>query len=503
MKAAPQYACLYAREFPAQALLRQRAGVRENPVAVLEGEPPLQQVCSCNTRARLLGIEHGMTRVELDTFPSIAVLARSHAEEAAARSAMLECAGDFSPSVEEVSEGGAFVCVIDIAGTEKLHGAAVALGRTLLDRVRALGVVASVAVAGNFHASICLARGMWSKKRITVVAAGDESAALVALPLSVLDLSEEQAETFSLWGIHTLGMLAALPEKALIARMGQEGKRLRQLAAGTLPHLFVPIEPAFSLYELIELDSPVEVLESLLFVLGAMLEQIVLRAAARTLALAAVTVTLSLEGGGSHSRTVRPALPTNDRQLWLKLLHLDLEAHPPGAAILSLNLSAVPGQGSKVQLGLFSPQLPDASRFDVTLARIRAIVGEEAVGSPVLKDSHRPDDFQMKPFVVRTGAATAASARRSMIAMRQTRPAESVSVVLRDRQPASLFFRQKRYAVERAYGPWVTGGEWWGNARWGFQQWDLIARSLDGTLLCCCLVRDLVQNCWQMVALYD
>ena len=88
-----------------------------------------------------------------------------------------------------------------------------------------------------------------------------------------------------------------------------------------------------------ELDSPVEVLESLLFVIGVMLEQLIVRATARVLALASVTIRLSLEGGASHSRTVRPALPTNDRHLWIKLLHLDLEAHPPHAAILSLRVT--------------------------------------------------------------------------------------------------------------------------------------------------------------------
>jgi protein ImuB len=503
MKPAEQYACLYAREFPAQALLRLRADLREKPCAVLEGAPPSQAVCSCNTKARLLGVERGMTRVELDTFPSLTVLIRSPTEEAAAKSAMLECAGAFSPSVEDVSDSNTFLCVIDIAGTEKLHGPPARLGKTLLARAGALGIASSVAIASNFHAAICLARGMWAKKRVVVIPQGAESAALMPLPLSVLDLSEEQAETFSLWGIRTLGMLAALPEKALIARMGQQGKKLRQLASGVLPHLFVPIEPVFSLSESIELDSPVELLESLLFVLGVMLEQLIPRTAARTLALAAVTVELSLEGGGSHSRTVRPALPTNDRQLWLKLLHLDLEAHPPNAAILSLNLSAVPGQVSKVQLGLFSPQLPEATRFDVTLARIRAIVGEESVGSPVLKDSHRPDDFQMQSFVVPMTAPTTHLSNRSLTAMRQLRPAEDVSITLRDQQPVSLYFRQKRYVVERAYGPWLVGGEWWSNARWGFQQWDLIALSHDDAQLCGCLVRDLTRNCWQMVALYD
>jgi protein ImuB len=66
--------------------------------------------------------------------------------------------------------------------------------------------------------------------------------------------------------------------------------------------------------------------------------------------------TLSLEKAAPHTRTVRPALPTNDKQLWIKLLNLDLEVHPPQGPILSLSLPAEPG--SKVQLGLFSPQLP-------------------------------------------------------------------------------------------------------------------------------------------------
>ncbi len=104
-------------------------------------------------------------------------------------------------------------------------------------------------------------------------------------------------------------MLADLPEKELIARMGQAGKRLRRLARGEMLHLFQPAEPAFALEERMDLDTPVEVLDALFFVLNLMLEQLILRASARVLALASVTVTMTLEGGAAHCRTVRPALP--------------------------------------------------------------------------------------------------------------------------------------------------------------------------------------------------
>ena len=497
------YACLYAKEFPAQAMLRLRPELREQPCAVLEGESPTQHVCSCNTKARLAGVSHGMTRVELETIPSVSVLSRSLAEEAIAKAAMLECAGTFSPSVEDQSSNGAFLCVIDIAGTGMLHGPPAELGKSLRNQVRALGIASSAAIASNFHASLCLARGMAARNRLTVVDPGEESTALAPISLKVIDLSKEHAEMFFLWGIQTLGMLAALPEKSLIARIGQDGKRLQQLAAGILPHHFLPIERPFALEEFLELDSPVEILDSLLFVLGVMLEQLIIRATNRVLALSTITVVLFLEDGAPHSRTVCPALPTNDRRLWLKLLHLDLEAHPPNAAILSVRLTAESGNPSKVQLGLFSPQLPEASRLDVTLARIRAIVGEDCVGSPLLTDTHRPDSFQMKPFEVVAPSHTAPTGHLLKAAMRQIRPAENITVTTSNQRPILFFFRAQRYDVEETYGPWIASGDWWNQTRWGVQQWDLIARSRDGILLCCCMVRNQMLRSWQMVALYD
>jgi protein ImuB len=298
-------------------------------------------------------------------------------------------------------------------------------------------------------------------------------------------------------------MLANLPEKELAARMGQEGKRLRQLARGELPHFFQPVEPAFTLEESVELEAPVEQLEALLFGLNVMLEQLILRAKARALALTSVTLTLALDGGRSHTRTVRPALPATDKPLWLKLLQLDLEAHPPQAAVLAVSLHAEPGSTSKVQLGLFSPQLPEASRLDATLARIRAAVGEDNVGCAVLQDTHAMEAYRVEPFTVPIGDSTAMVSAQPRASLRQLRPPETASVTLQNLRPSMFFFRQRRYVVEHAYGPWLVGGDWWNQTLWGCEQWDLVARIQDGSLLCCCMVRDLMQNRWQVAGLYD
>lgn len=496
------YACLYAGEFQAQALLRLRPELRNRPCVVMDGEPPLQEVSSLTRKAYRLGLRHGMTKVEVDTFPGVTLLKRSLQVEMAAQEALMECAGSFSPRVEEASSNQSFLCVIDIAGTANLFGPPETLARNLLSRVSALGITACVAVSSNFHAAIAVARGPLPLP-VRVIPAGEESTALAALPLSVLDLTSEHAEAFALWGIRTLGMLAALPEQELISRMGQTGKRLRQMARGEMPHLFQPLDPVFTLQERMELDSPIEAMDALMFMANLMLEQLILRAMARVLALASITITLALEGGGTYTRSVRPALPTNDRQIWIKLLHLDLEAHPPQAAILAAELKAEPGSNTQVQLGLFSPQLPEPSRLDVTLARIRAIVGDENVGSAVLTDTHQLDGFHMEPFGITPAKIQDIPPATQRPAMRRLRPAQAISVTLQNERPHSFVFREQCYSVEKVYGPWLASGEWWSATLWGAEQWDVVARAHHGSMLCICLMRDLLSNQWQIVGLYD
>ena len=188
----------------------------------------------------------------------------------------------------------------------------------------------------------------------------------------------------------------------------------RALACGIATHTFQPIEPALALEEFCEFETPVEQMDSLLFMGARMIDCLVARAGARALALASLTVRMKLEGGGLHERIIRPALPATDRKFLLKLLQLEIATHPPPAAVVALTLAAEAGQSSQVQLGLFAPQTPEPSRLDVTLARLKAIVGEDRVGSPVLEDTHRSDSFRMEGFL-RCGQG-ACSLRRKLSA---------------------------------------------------------------------------------------
>ena len=413
------YLCVHVPEFPAQALLRLRSEVKSSAVAVVEGTAPLEKVCSVNRRAARMGVRAGMTKAELDSFDGLVVLRRSAEEERAAKAMVMEVAGAFTPRVEDHTAGphateGACVVVLDGSGMDRLFGPVVRLARRLVRTLRELGLIARVGVSGNLLTSMVVARTLAVPERggaVCVVARGREAAELATLPVGVLQPTEIQAETFAAWGLRTVGELAALDEVDLVVRMGQEGGRLWRMAQGRAEHLMVPVEAGLRLEEVVEFDAPVDGMESLMFVLGPMLDQLIARAGNRALELACVRLEMGLdthgggeEGdggsgcGGEHVRLIKPALPVSDRVLLLKLLHLDMEAHPPSTGIVRLRVTAEPGGRSKVQTGLFTPPMPESGRLEVTLARLAGLVGEGRVGRARLMDSHAPESFAMEKF---------------------------------------------------------------------------------------------------------
>lgn len=493
------FACVHAGEFPTQALLRLRSDLLSEPVAVLDGRPPQECVCAMNGHALRLGVARGMTRLDAEGIAVLRLVARSRESEAAARDVMLEHAAEFSPRIEEASEGTACAFVLDMAGTERLFGPADKLAERLREDLAGAGFRVSIAVSTNFHVARMRAA---ASRGIHVIPNGAEAVALARLPIAALHLEQEHLETFAVWGIRTLGELAALPEVELIARLGQQARAWREAAWGMLPHVFEPIEPEFTLREFLAFEDPVEEMESLLFVGARMIDALVARAGNCALAVSRLTARMKLDGGAAHELVLKPAIPSSDRKFLLKLLQLEIAAHPPQAAVLNFELRAEAAQSSLVQLGLFAPQTPEPSRLDVTLARLKAIVGEDRVGAAVLEDSHRPGSFGMEEFRVDTKPAEVERDAPRM-GLRRMRPPLAVRVRLCGAEPAVFWSREERYEITSAYGPWRTSGGWWSAGEWDVEEWDVLAFRKDGAGIACLLVRDQAKDEWRLEAVYD
>jgi len=493
------YACVCAAEFPAQALLRLRTELQSDPVAVLEGRAPLETVCSLNRAAHLKGTVLGMTRLEAEGIAGLRLLARSVEVEVAARAVLLECVSQFSPRIEEVCAATASSFVLDIAGTGLLFGPPETLAQRLRAALTTAGFRASLAVSTNFHTARLKAA---TSHGITVIPEGQEATHLAKLPLAALNLEENHAGTFAIWGIRTLGELATLPEVDLTVRLGQQARYWHYLARGIATHTFQPIEAEFTLKEFFDFETPVEEMDSLLFIGARMIDCLVARASARALSLASLTVEMTLAGGRQHKRVIRPALPSVDRKFLLKLLQLEIAAHPPQAAVLSFTLTAEAGQSSKVQLGLFAPQTPEPSRLDVTIARLKAIAGEDRVGSPVLEDTHRSGNFRMEGFSA-SSIYAATKASRPRMALRRMRPPVPIRVQLHTTKPAAFRDADGNHEITAAYGPWHSKGCWWSTAGWDEEEWDVLTQTGNGDAVACLLVQDRRKREWRLEAYYD
>ena len=493
------YACVHAAEFPAQVLLRLRPDLQSHAVAVLEGRAPLERICAMNALARQKGTTLAMTRHEAQALPDLCLLTRSTEGELSARAVFLESLASFSPRIEEATLGTECAFVLDIAGTERLFGPPVMLEERMRAALLRVGFRASVAVSGNFHVARMKAA---ASRGIAAINLGEEASAMAKLPIGVLDLEQQHRETFELWGIRTLGELAALPETDLIARLGQDALIWRELAEGKHSHAFQPIEAKFTLKEFCAFDNEVEEMESLLFMSARMIDCLAGRAASRAMALTTLTVQMKLVGGSEHTRELRPALATIDRKFLLKLLQLELAAHPPQAAVVALTITAEAGQSSKVQLGLFAPQMPEPSRLDVTIARLKAIAGEERVGTPQLEDTQQAGRFRMAAFQVGSASNETRMHRQSM-ALRRMRPPLSVRVDIRANCPALFNDGRHSYQVTAAFGPWRSSGCWWATDEWDTDEWDVLAQAADSSPVACLLVLDRARNHWQLEAFYD
>jgi len=494
------HAAVYVAEFPAQSILRLRPDLQSMPVIILDGTPPQERVIALNSHARKRGVVPGLTRLEVEEVGNIQILTRSADTESAARTVLLETLSQFSPRIEEVFAANACSFVLDIAGSERLFGPPDQIAHRLRETIHAAGFRTSISISANFHTARIKSE---FSRGISVIPADRESAALSSIPISALHLDLDHHETFALWGIGTLGELAALPEDEMIPRFGQPSRQWLALARGNANHTFQPIEEKFELKEHIEFETPIEQLDALLFIGANIIGNLVSRATCRALSLASIHMEMQLERSLAYKRRIQPAIPSCDKKFLLKLLQLELAAHPPHAAVTALTLIADAGRQSKIQLGLFAPQAPEPSRLDVTLARLKAMVGADRVGSPALLDSHYPGNFQMQNFSVVNQPRQLPQPATPRTSLRRIRPPHPLSLQIIDGKPRSFRDGPSRYEVSVAYGPWQSSGSWWDIDRWDLEEWDVMATTNTGESISCLLVHDHLNNKWLLDAYYD
>jgi protein ImuB len=448
--------------------------------------------------------------------------------EPLANVALVALAQDFSPRFER--HRGELIS-IDISGLRRLFGDPRALGEALRRSATSRGMRVQVGIAATRTAAMILAV---ASPGLTVVDPGGEAAALAPLPIDILekvsletsafklqtsDFKLETLSTLKSWGIRTLGAFAALPSTDLAARLGQLGIVWQSLARGQDVRPLVPTQPEERFESSVELEWPIDGLEPLSFVLTRLLEPLSTRLERRDRGAAVIHVELGLvkyhdsaisPSSGSpiiYSRSLQLPAPMRDVRALRTLILLDLESHPPPAAVERVSIRIDPTPGRVLQHTLFTRAHPTPEQLSTLVARLNALMGQDRIGRPVLVDTYRPGAFEMQPFATEHKSSRNAFAlidsglRRPVLYTREGRAPREVKndsrlpgeaeihspglqppdptvvsalrrcrhpvparVAVVDGRPVSVTTDRRGFEGGRVLtcvGPWRTSGNWW------------------------------------------
>jgi protein ImuB len=442
---------------------------------------------------------------------------------------------NYSPVVEELNPS---TVVINAEGCELLFGSAYKMASEIVQRAkksRLEGGIESnvnVALAANPDVAIHAATRL---NGITYVTEGEELTCLGEFPLESINyslvnlekkLAEEILETLRLWGIRTFREFATLPVNGVSERLGQDGLRLQQLAAGnTQRHLQCKSQPPVFTNS-IKLDHPIVELEPLSFIFARLLNQLCAALNSYALATNELLVQMQLQDRTMHERKLSLPHPLRDHKLFLKLLLLDIEMHPPQSAVTAVSIACEPVKPRVLQNGLFVPLAPAPDKLELTLARLAKLVGEENVGSPVLLNTHRPDAFTLKKFALVTESRKRKGSRpdtmssslstqeqnqqlvstRRYLGFRTFRPPLRAVVQVEKGLPKEISAWNKQRSVYgrivNLAGPWRTTGDWWRNDRWARDEWDVaLEKEKKQTLYR--IYQELRSGNWFVEGIYD
>jgi protein ImuB len=477
------FAVLHVADFALHAVLRTAPDTRGKPAALFAGAGKRSTVLATTPAARSAGVEFGMTAPQaVARCPSLMIRGPNATAEAESRAALLAVGFTLSPSIEDTAPG---IVTIDLRGIPREKSATAARAATA--ELARLGLPATAGIARtpllalyaarhlslssfslSFSSVAAVPQTVRKKKdkeeryHIHLIAPEHEKHFLAPLPLAAADPTPELATVLTDWGLRTLGDLTALPRDEIVRRFGTAGLGLWQRAAGGDLRPLNPVIPSPTFAAAMELETAIETLEPLLFLLRRFLDRLTLALLAAQLVAAELELTLHLDDETRHSRRFRLPEPTADADTLLRALHTHLESLQTAAAICAVALRLIPTRPLVRQQGLFETGLRDPHGFAETLARLAALVGPDRLGTPQLEDTHRPDAVKLiAPLAVAPPLAAPPLHAPHGPPLRRFRPPLPARLEFTAGQPTYLWSDRTQGEITHRTPTLIGDGDWW------------------------------------------
>jgi protein ImuB len=251
------WSCLHFPDLPLCVFARGDAQERPVVVSSVSHRP---DVVASNGAARRRGIVPGLSiaaALALDC--ELVIHLRDERAEAAALKSIALWAGQWTPTISIDPPAS---LLMEISGCLNYFGGLDRLRGRIDAGLSALGYSCIVATAPTALAASLFARAGLA---IAIEQSVDLSQRLAALPITLLDHAQAALDTLAGIGARTLGDVMALPRDGVARRFGQGLLDEIDRARGSLPDAWVLFVAPERYHGQIELPSPVDETEALLF----------------------------------------------------------------------------------------------------------------------------------------------------------------------------------------------------------------------------------------------
>lgn len=328
-------------------------------------------------------------------FPEVRVLPRQVAAETAALQAIGCLAYGLSDRIVLVNEAsrGLFdrpfqAVQVDIAPSLKLFGGLDGLLERAHTLLGTLAYTTRLAVAPTIEgAAVAVRAGLAPISDVAVL-----RQKLAALPLEFLRWPLPAQELLQHSGHLQLGDVLRHDAASLAARLGREFPPALARLLGDAPDPRPWFTPPPRYRRRLDLDVEIDDWQALLFPLRRLFDEFEAYLRARQVSVTQLALTLSRRRTENEVFVLRTTAPTQDADVFLRLLRERWNARPPTAPASELRLRADQFVGLvSPQTQLFDDGHGEGEAWNALADRLRARLGDSALWRPGLADDHRPE----------------------------------------------------------------------------------------------------------------
>lgn len=474
-------------------------------------------ITATNQAAQRAGVHPGMTHTDARALvPNLVTRPADPLADARALRTLALWAQRYSPWTRPDTTNA---IAIDVTGCAHLFGGELALARDLRQRLHRAHIVARIGVADTMGAARALARFGHTVSRppnrdhlshhatdITIAHPGAGLEAVTHLPVEALGAPAETTRLLNRVGLDTVGRVARIPRKALMARLASlpgGDVTLAQLddVTGRIDIPFAPLVPPPIYQARMHFPEPAICADGLAAQLPALLETVCTQLRRDDRLARRLVVHICRADGGVSRVRVSTARPTCDADHWQRLLRERWERLDPGLGVdaMLVHARAVTTRDTvdrAARPALVAPPADGNAALAQTLRladRLAARFGEDAVQVQVPNASWIPEraehmvalvdaprhhhmflppntaptkpSHQTEQTAHETRAETGIGTGPNQPArpIRLFCPPEPARVIaaLPDGPPAHVTWRNVRHKIVRADGPERITPEWW------------------------------------------